>query len=179
MSPADVDGVNQPLASRLRAKSVVQDMIDRRASGVRLEVTKPCTSCQVVKPLSDFHRHPTSRFGRQPKCKACQAAEERARNQAYAEASAAKAVAAPVEADPVADAAQLAVVRAWAAKFGMEVETFEDMAEVNKLRREMRMPLLKAPGTLLRAMTKAERALLEGPDPIGPRVDRRASYDNY
>lgn len=39
--------------------------------GVPLPDEKRCTGCGVVKPLDDFHRHPTSITGRQSKCKVC------------------------------------------------------------------------------------------------------------
>lgn len=32
---------------------------------------KPCKGCGVWKRLDDFHRHPNTKDGRQPKCKAC------------------------------------------------------------------------------------------------------------
>lgn len=36
---------------------------------------KTCTKCGETKPLDSFHRHPRSRDGRKPRCKACRVAE--------------------------------------------------------------------------------------------------------
>lgn len=39
---------------------------------------KACTKCWVEKQLSDFHKHPTSKDGHRPDCKACVSARQAA-----------------------------------------------------------------------------------------------------
>ena len=34
-------------------------------------LTRVCKKCQIEKPLEDFHRHPTLKYGRQRTCKTC------------------------------------------------------------------------------------------------------------
>jgi hypothetical protein len=39
---------------------------------------KTCSKCRVAKPFSDFHKHPTSKDGHRPDCKACVRARQTA-----------------------------------------------------------------------------------------------------
>jgi hypothetical protein len=43
---------------------------------------KRCTKCAMTRPLTDFHKHTTSRDGRSPSCKFCVRAADQARKAA-------------------------------------------------------------------------------------------------
>ena len=49
--------------------------------------TKPCTNCKEDKPFSEFSKHPTGKYGLQPKCKQC---HKKYKQEHYAKPGAAK-----------------------------------------------------------------------------------------
>ena len=44
---------------------------------------KRCHNCGEVKPVSEFHSHPTGKYGVESRCKVCKAAADRRRRRNY------------------------------------------------------------------------------------------------